>query len=137
MAIAARGMRNLRVRIDLALTSPFLRAEETARIVVAALRPRPPLRSCQALAPGGSPVATLADLSGDLRTERLLLVGHEPDLSRLAAYLLLGERDDLGLEFRKGALARIDFSGAAEPGKGNLAWLLQPKVLRRLGRRLE
>ena len=64
----------------------------------------------------------------------MLLVGHEPDLSRLAAALLLDDHGDLTMEFKKGGLCRIDFPGAPRAGAGRLVLHLSPRILRRLGR---
>src|SRR5438034_644792 len=65
----------------------------------------------------------------------VLLVGHEPDLARLAGAMTLEPRADMPLEFKKGGLCRIDFEGSAKPGHGRLVFLLTPKILRRLAPR--
>src|SRR2546425_8445970 len=53
MEVAARGLRAADARFDVVLTSPLVRARQTARMVVPALRPRPPLRALRPLSPGG------------------------------------------------------------------------------------
>ena len=134
MERAARGLRALGVRIDLVLTSPLVRARDTARIVVEAFRPQPSLRGFRPLAPGGGIGGVLAGLASLPRDASVLLVGHEPDLSRLAAALLLEDHGDLAIEFKKGGLCRIDFDGAPRAGGGRLVLHLTPRILRRLGR---
>jgi phosphohistidine phosphatase len=130
MVQAARGMKALGLSFDLILTSPLARARETAQIVAAGLRPRAPLKPLPALAPDGDPSAVALATSSLPEVRRLLLVGHEPALSRLAGFLVLGR--DLGFphEFKKGGMCRIDFAGAVRPGAGKLMYLLPPKVLR-------
>jgi phosphohistidine phosphatase len=118
MKNAARGIAELVPEFDLILTSPLVRARETA--VVA-----------KELAPGATTRDTSSMLATYAKHERLLLVGHEPGLSRFATSLLGG--DTSVLEFRKGALARIDLSPAAPREPGTLIYLLPPKVLRALG----
>jgi phosphohistidine phosphatase len=132
MERAARGIAALVPRVDLVLTSPFERALDTARIATAAYGSKPEMRVLKPLAPGGGHggvLAVLADLPADAS---VLLVGHEPDLSGLAAALLLDHRAELPVDFRKGGLCRIDFDGPVRPGDGRLAFHLPPKVLRRI-----
>ena len=130
MAQAARGMKNLGLAFDLILTSPLARARETARIVASGLRPRAPIKPLAALSPGGDPAAVTAAASSLSEVRRLLLVGHEPDLSRLAGFLVLGKDIGFPHEFKKGGICRIDFQGEVRPGEGRLMYLLPPKVLR-------
>lgn len=133
MARAARGLRALGVRFDLILTSPLVRARQTARIVAPLFRPRPPLHALRPLSPGGGSGGVLAALSQVPADAAVLLVGHEPDLGRLAAAMLLEQRADLPIEFKKGGICRIDFEGAPRPGAGRLVFHLAPRILRRLG----
>ena len=135
MARGARGMRSLGLRFDLVLTSPLVRARQTARIVLPVFRPRPPLRALRPLSPGGGTGGVFAALDAVPAEASVLLVGHEPDLARLAGALTLEPRGDIALEFKKGGLCRIDFEGSARPGHGRLVFLLTPKVLRRLAPR--
>ena len=60
---------------------------------------------------------------------RIALVGHEPNLGELAARLI-GARAPL--EFKKGAVCRIDFEVLPPKGVGHLQWFLQPRMLRKL-----
>jgi phosphohistidine phosphatase len=137
MQRAARGLRAYGVRCDLVLTSPFERALQTAKIVAAILRPRPEVRILKPLSPGGGPAAAIAALSETPADACVMLVGHEPDLSGLAAVLLLDRPADLSIVFRKGGLCRIDFDGPVRSGGGVLVYHLPPRALRRLrlGRR--
>jgi phosphohistidine phosphatase len=132
MARAARGMKALGLRFDLILTSPLRRAAETAQIVARTMRPRPKLKVLRPLAPGGGAGGILAGLSAVPADAAVVLVGHEPDLSRLAGALVLERRDALTIEFKKGALCRIDIDGAARLGAGKLVFHLPPRVLRGL-----
>lgn len=132
MQSAARGLRALGLRFDVILSSPLARTQETAQIAARALRPHPPVKVLRPLAPGGGAGGVLAALSGLPAGASILLVGHEPDLSRLAGALVLEHRDALPIEFKKGALCRIDFEGAARLGAGRLIYHLPPRVLRGL-----
>jgi phosphohistidine phosphatase len=111
---------------DAILSSPLLRALETARLVAAPLGL--PVRVVGALAGPLDPdaVETLLHAAGD--PGRPLLVGHDPDFSELAAELV-GAGD---LPIRKGTLIRIDVIRPIQPGTGQIRWLIPPDLL--LGR---
>jgi phosphohistidine phosphatase len=135
MRRAALGMRRLGVKLDLILASPLVRTVATARIVAAVCRPRATMRLLKPLAPGGGVGGILGALGGLPPQSEILLVGHEPDLSLLTAALVLERRSEMPIEFKKGALARIDTEGAPRPGNGRLVYLLPPRVLRRIAAR--
>ena len=91
--------------------------------------PRPPIVDIESLAPGGAYQAVLADLEKHARRTRIALVGHEPGIGELAARLI-GSRHPI--EFKKGAVCRIDVEAMPPAGPGALRWFLTPKILRSL-----
>ena len=108
---------------DAILSSPKLRALDTARLVAAPLGLQ--VRVADGLA-GGLEIDALEailDSSGD--PSRPLLVGHDPDFSTLAAQLV-GLPD---LPLRKGSLVRIDIDRPLRLGTGVLRWLVPPDLL--------
>jgi phosphohistidine phosphatase len=125
----ARGLARLGVSLDAVLTSPLVRARQTAEIVAGAFDPHPPLVNVDGLAPGGGYQAVLADLEKHSRRARIALVGHEPGIGELAARLI-GTRHPV--EFKKGAICRIDLETLPPGGPGSLRWFLTPKILRSL-----
>ncbi len=128
----ARGIARLVGEVDVLATSPFLRAEETAELLAAALGVGRTVRRAELAA--GAPAAPLvAWLSRQVRDATVAIVGHEPDLSRLVALLSTGRAQDL-LELDKGGACLLSFEGALRPGGGTLRWLLTAKQLRGLGR---
>jgi phosphohistidine phosphatase len=126
---AVQGLADLGVAIDFVLMSPLTRARETAEILAANLKPKPPVEILEALAPGGRHAAIVEAISRHAKHRRLALVGHEPDLGELAARLI-GARG--GIEFKKGAVCLIEVDGATPGGPGVLRWSLPPRVLRGL-----
>src|SRR2546428_3640454 len=88
MRKSVRGLVRLGVTCDVVLTSPLVRARQTAEIVAAGLSPRPPLVSADSLAPEGSFAAVIADLEKQARRTCIALVGHEPNIGELAARLI-------------------------------------------------
>jgi phosphohistidine phosphatase len=130
MARAAQGLKALEGRFDLVLTSSLTRAADTARILAAAFRPRLKIKVLRPLQPGGGAGGVMAGLSALPADASIVLVGHEPDLSRLAGALLLEQRDTLRAEFKKGGVCRIDFEGTPHLGEGRLIYFLPPRILR-------
>jgi phosphohistidine phosphatase len=120
-----RHLADLGVQIDLVLTSPKVRAVDTARLVGKALAvtaAEDPRLS------GGFDPAALGALLGELdgSATSAMLVGHDPDLSEIASWLT-----DAPIALRKGALVRIDLAGRdVAAGGGALRWLLPPDAVR-------
>jgi len=123
----ARGLARLGVTFDIVLTSPLVRTRQTAEIIASAFDARPHIVATDSLAPGGTFQAVAADLEKHAKKARLALVGHEPDIGALAARLV-GARHPL--EFKKGAVCRIDVDALPPSGPGALRFFLPPKVLR-------
>jgi len=123
---SARGLARLDVWIDVVLTSPLVRARQTAEILASAFDPRPSIITIESLAPGGSYASLLTDLEKHGRKTRIALVGHEPGIGELGARLI-GSRHSF--EFKKGAVCRIDVDEIPPGGPGDLRWFLTPKVM--------
>lgn len=111
---------------QMVLSSPWLRCWQTAELLSGIGWQAPEL--LPSLIPGGDPRAILAALSDE---RSVAVVGHSPDLQRLASLLLAGDADLLSLEMKKGALLAIEVDRAS--GRGSLRWYVPPRLLRRLG----
>jgi phosphohistidine phosphatase len=131
MRKAANGLARMGVTLDAVLTSPLVRARQTAEIVAGAFGSRPPVIVAESLAPDGTYAAVLADVEKQTRRRRLALVGHEPDLGDLAAKLAGLQQP---LPFKKGAVCRIDLDGMPPAHPGTIAWFVTPAILRLLGK---
>jgi len=126
MAQTADTIADLNLKLDLILTSPLVRALQTAEIVARNLRLSDRLVVDTRLGPGFD-----TDVLADMLLEHpgansVLLVGHEPDFSYTISDLTGGGR----LVVKKGSLARIDITAAAVLA-GELVWLIPPKALAR------
>ena len=135
MGSAARGMKTLDLKFDRILCSPLTRCRQTAEAVMKTLKTASPAIHTAALAPDTRSSEILKAVLQSTPTSSLLLVGHEPSLSHFASFLLTGQDRGMSLDFKKGGLCRIDFSGKPRPGTGTLVFHLTPKALRRLGRK--
>ncbi|HYM82532.1 MAG TPA: histidine phosphatase family protein [Candidatus Dormibacteraeota bacterium] len=109
-------------RPDLIVTSPKVRAEQTARIVAEALGLT--VSVDERLASGFAIDELEALLEGAGRPAAPVLVGHDPDFSEL-----LGDLIGSPIQLRKGALARVDVAPPFDPESGVLRWLVPPDLL--------
>lgn len=131
--LAALGVVRLERSITRVLSSPLKRAAETAELLAEALKGRARVEPLDALAPGRPFRAVLAKLAEAGPDEAVALVGHEPDLGKLAGVMLIGAPASLPL--KKAGACAIAFDGMVVAGGGRLEWFLPPKVLRRRVRR--
>jgi phosphohistidine phosphatase len=127
----AQGVRALGIQVDGVLSSSYARAWETAAILRQEAKWPAPAR-WQELEPHFEPAACLDSLRGRSETT-LALVGHQPQLSRLASLIVSGEPDAVALELKKGGVVCIRLADGLAPGAGLLRWSASPKMLRRLG----
>jgi phosphohistidine phosphatase len=123
---AARGLVEIGAEVDLILSSPFVRARQTADILSEQLRGHPPVVETNALVPGAAHADLVAELANHAKRSALALVGHEPGIGTTAARLV-GAKG--AFEFKKGAVCRIDVSSLPPAGPGRLVWFAPPKML--------
>ena len=121
-----RMLTRLLPTLDVLAASPLVRAQETAALVGEAYAAAPPL-TLPALAPGEPLTAVLDWLGAQRETASLAVVGHEPDVTRLAN-VLLGGRDAPLAALEKGSACWLDFVSLPKPGRGLLRALLPPAV---------
>jgi phosphohistidine phosphatase len=126
---AARGLRTVLPAPDVVLSSPRVRAWDTALILedVAGWSTPVELRELAT----GSPDEVIDALEPYAHARSVALVGHEPNLSRLAARLLVVDRPPF-LDLKKGGVARLRVSFTDWESRATLLTLLQPRTLRAL-----
>ena len=125
---AAAGIATWLPKVDCLLTSPLVRARQTAELLEAGAGWPKPI-DCPELAPGSDPGALLAILRRQ-KARRIALVGHEPDLSALLSICIAGPDATLPIGLKKGGIACIVFSGRISPGKATLTAIVPPRALR-------
>jgi phosphohistidine phosphatase len=129
---AALGLKELASSVELVLSSPWVRAWQTAEILETETGwPRPV--ACNALGSGHAPAEVLQALQPFTSYNAIALVGHEPDLHELISYLLTADTTHAQVEVKKGSVARLAVGEGLRPGSARLHWLLPPKALRALG----
>lgn len=125
MAQITQGLQRLGLRCDHLYHSPWRRAVETAELLAPLLDG--PATVSTALARPPRPA-----LLEELRGTRIAVVGHQPWMGELVAWLTTGApRDGQALAYKRGGVAWLD--GEPQPGQMVLRALLPPKVLRAVG----
>jgi phosphohistidine phosphatase len=128
----AEGMLALGLSYDLMLSSPYLRARQTADIVAQVFKTPAGVQLSDTLTPGGNPRQLIETLhSADRERQSVLLVGHEPYLSRLISTFLSGNTN-LPVVMKKGGLCTLDVESLRFGRCASLVSLLTPRQLRRL-----
>jgi phosphohistidine phosphatase len=134
----ARAMGVLKIKFDLILSSPYVRAKQTSEIAAKSLKRRKQLKFSDELTPGGNPRLLIQQLN-DLHPhpENILLVGHEPYLSKLIALLTTGSTH-MEIDMKKGSLCKLEAETLRYGRCATLVCLLAPRHLVLMsGKRLE
>ena len=129
---AAAGLKRIVTRPALVLTSPLIRARDTAAIFEKAAR-WPEAEEADVLTPGAAPEAVLEVLRRRGATaDCVAVVGHQPHLGRLLALCLRGDARAEAFELKKSAVVGVRFEGPPRARQGVLTWSLPPRFLRTL-----
>ena len=131
----AAGLGAVGVGVTRVLHSPWRRAAETAHLLRPLLRgPREGALVASELLCASPGAALLSQLAVHGAAGGLAVVGHEPWLGELAAWLAFGDaRHAAAIPLKKGGVVALD--GTPTPGGMSVRALLPPRLLRQLGRR--
>ncbi len=121
-----RLARSAEVNPSLILTSPLIRAVQTAEVAAEIFSYRHEVVRTNALLPTASPHDVWQELRSHKQESAVLLVGHEPLLSQTVGHLL--GAPDLRVELKKAGLVRLSIDRLNPQPSGVLKWLLTPKV---------
>ena len=128
----AAGVAALSTAPDLLLSSPYVRAMQTAEIFAAALDyPKLKIRRSDLLLPGAEPTLFFRELAKDKQTSTLFIFGHAPQLDDVIS-TALGLKHHI-TSLKKAGVALIELKRVSPPS-GQLLWLATPKLLRRTGK---
>jgi phosphohistidine phosphatase len=117
---------------DLLLSSPYVRAMQTAEIFASALDySKQKIRRTDLLLPGAEPSLFFRELAKDKQTSTLFVFGHAPQLDDIIA-AALGSKHHI-TSLKKAGVALIELKRISPPN-GQLVWLAPPKLLRRAGK---
>ena len=125
MRSIAKGLRILGVEFDAILSSPYLRARETAEILGNVFKMKTQVVCNDNLMPGGDPAQLLTEVKEKYFVDNLAIVGHEPFLSRLVG-LLTAHGSPMSVEMKKGGICRLYTDDLHH---ATMQWLMTPGVL--------
>jgi phosphohistidine phosphatase len=128
----AQGLAKISEAPDLMLTSPYLRAAQTAEIVADALNyAKQKIRKTDALLPGAEPQQLFRELGKDKDLSAVFVFGHAPHLDELLA-TAVGSKHPISA-LKKAGVALVELKRLVPPN-GQLVWLATPKLLRKAGK---
>ncbi len=129
MELIAQALAAFDLGLEFILSSPYVRAKQTAQIAADALGLRKQLGFSEHLASEGPPQKLIEELQRDHRTRAsVMLVGHEPYLSEFVALLMSGD-PQTGLRLKKGGVCKLSLTELRFGRCATLEWLLTPKQL--------
>ena len=124
----ARGLKRMGLKLDKIVTSPLPRAAKTAEIVADVLSVPYLLEDSEILRPESS----ASEIAAWLKTrgeKRIMLVGHNPNLSELLSLLTFGQTEPLPVVLKKAGVAALRDDPA---GRFHIDWIARPRFIRRL-----
>lgn len=133
MAEVAHGARALELNFDLILTSPYVRAFRTAEILADVYGARK-LFETKKLIAEAEPKTIVSEINENFASiQDIVLVGHEPFMTRLIATLIAGEGAAADIDLKKAGLCKLSIEKLTYGKCARLNWLLTPGQLARLG----
>ena len=128
----AKGLRALGVEFDLILSSPYVRATETAEILADVFKMKKEIRFSDHLVPMGDPDLLIAEINEKYNVNSVAFIGHEPFLSALIG-LLVAENANIDMTLKKGGVCRLSADDLHHTREATLEWLLTPGFLVEVG----
>jgi len=129
----AKGLRNIGVEFDLILSSPYVRARETAEILADVFKMRKKITFTENLIPLGNPELLIGEINEKYSVDSIAVVGHEPHLSTLIGILVAGNAS-LDLTLKKGGVCYLSADDLHHHDhRATLEWLLTPGILTEIG----
>jgi phosphohistidine phosphatase len=129
---AAKGIAEIGAVPDLMLSSPYVRAVQTAEIFASALEyPKSKIQKTDLLLSGAEPLQLFRELSKNKEVSAVFLFGHAPHLDDILATAIGCKHQITSL--KKAGVALVELKRLVPPS-GELLWLATPKLLRRAGK---
>lgn len=128
----AKSLKELGTKFDVVITSPLKRAHQTAAIVAKTLKMQKKMQDWAELSPEGNRLDLYNKLSQLKQQSSVLVVGHEPYLSKMVSEIIFDGNNGGRIDLKKTGLARIRIISSTPKFQGELRWLLTPKLLRNM-----
>jgi phosphohistidine phosphatase len=128
-----KGLDRLGIALDVILTSPYVRARDTAKILADKFDMTDKIYFSENLIPPGNFEALVFEIHEKYDLANVALVGHEPMLSSLISWLTTGDTD-ARIALKKGGVAYLSSDSLFQDGRATLEWLLTPALMMRLSK---
>ena len=128
----ANSIKKLRIKIDLIVTSPIFSCKQTGEIISDLFSKKIPLIICNDLKPEGEPLDFYNKILKYKDTSSILIVGHEPYLSSMINDIISNNKNSNNIILKKAGLSRIKITSTVPTLKGELRWLLTPRILKKI-----
>lgn len=129
----AKGLKASGFSVDVVISSPLVRAVQTAEVVMAGLEIASKLAYSEALVPEAHPYLLLEELAGKYSgVEKVMVVGHEPHMSSFVSMVVSGDPNGL-IRLKKGALCKLKIPRLGGVRSGWLEWLMTPDQMIKMG----
>jgi phosphohistidine phosphatase len=133
IADISKSLKDLGIKINLVITSPLKRAQETATIVAKTLKVQSKMQEWNELTPEANRIKLYGKLSSYKQDASILIVGHNPYLSEMISEIISEDKNG-HIDLKKGGVARIRITSSNPAFKGELKWLITPRLLKRLSK---
>lgn len=127
----ASALKGLGVKPDLIVSSPYVRAKQTAEILAKKLKYKQELAFNDLLVPMGNVENIIGEINEKYSVDELVIVGHEPCYSMLIGTLIAGN-PDLAINIKNGGVCCLSANDLRTERKAVLEWLITPKMLSEL-----
>jgi len=123
-----KGIRQLDVKLDVIITSPYVRARDTAKILAKEYGMKDKIAFSDHLIPPCDFEKLIKEIQENYNVSNLALVGHEPMLSQLISWLTTGN-SDARVTLKKGGVAYLLAENLYQDHRATLEWLLTPALM--------
>jgi phosphohistidine phosphatase len=123
-----KGLRQLDIELDNILSSPYVRARDTAKILANEFKMDDQLQFSENLIPPGNFEALINEIQEKYDVGSLALVGHEPMLSQFISWLATGNKD-MTITLKKGGVCCLSSDHLYQDQRATLEWLLTPGLM--------
>lgn len=131
----ARALKSIGIKFNVIVTSPLKRAYETANIVANIYKKKNILKVWNELAPEGSITDVYRKISQFGAESLILMVGHEPQLTEITKGIIHKDKAvSCNIVLKKAGLVRINISKSNPSLKGELRWLLTPRIFKAIAK---
>jgi phosphohistidine phosphatase len=124
----AKGLRQFGVQLDMIVSSPYVRARDTAEILASEFNMKDKLDFSESLVPPGNFDKLIGEINDTYNVNSLALVGHEPSLSQLISLLATGG-SGLAVTMKKGGVCCLSADALGKDGRATIEWLLTPAIM--------